>query len=174
MPLVVGLIQIQFYPQFLVQGCVGGVSTVAVGSAAQSNYTGVVANGVLGAVNANNPSMSMNFLGTAIEAQLGNLESAQNAQQAGVDTGPTGLNVTPQAGWYAFYYSAARQFLQPMMSDFNAIISFINEMAIISDIHYGFIAFNDNIGTSPTSVSAPMNNVSSYYNYLTPKPSYYH
>jgi hypothetical protein len=46
-----------------------------------------------------------------------------------------------------------------MMANMNALIAFINEMAIISDIHYGFIAFNDNIGTDAASISNPVNNL---------------
>lgn len=101
---------------------------------------------------------------------MGDLESPTLASQAGIDVSPLGLNITPQAGWYAFYYAAARQFLQPMMATLNGLIGFINEMSITADINYGFIAFNDNIGSSATSVSAPINNVSSLYNFTTPNP----
>jgi hypothetical protein len=145
--------------------CPGGVSS---GPAAPTVFTGLFMNGVVGAENPSIPGMNFHNAATAIEASLGNLESMQNAQRAGTDT--VALNATPQAGWYAFYYLAARPFLQPFMSNLDAIVGFINEMAIISDIHYGFIAFNDNIGSNAGSVGAPVNNISSRYNFTMPNP----
>jgi hypothetical protein len=148
-------------------GCPGGVgAALPVGAAAPTVFTGLFVNGVMGAINPSISGMAFTNAATAIEASLGDLESVTNAQQAGIDT--SALGVTPQAGWYAFYYAAAKAFLQPMMVNLNALIAFVNEMAIISDIHYGFIAFNDSIGTDANSMSGPINNLSSSYNHTTP------
>ncbi len=157
-------------PTISANGCVGNISTITgFGPAAPNVFTGIVANGVVGDYNPNNPAIGFNNIATAIEASLGDLESPTLAAQAGIDT--NALGVTPQAGWYAFYYIAARQYLQPMMAILNGLIGFINEMSITADIYYGFIAFNDNIGVAPNSVSAPINNVSSLYNFTTPNPT---
>jgi hypothetical protein len=157
-------------PTISANRCVGNVSTVTgFGSAAPSVFTGMVADGPLGASNPNISGMTFNSMAAVIEASLGDLESPALATAAGIDT--NALGVTPQAGWYAFYYLATRPFLQPMMSILNGLIGFINEMSIIADIHYGLIAFNDTIGTGPTSVSAAINNVSSDYNFTTPNPN---
>ncbi len=143
-----------------------GCTPTGWGPAAPQVFSGIIANGVIGDYSTNNPAIALNNAATAIEASLGNLESPTIAAQAGVDTGA--LGVTPQAGFYAFYYLAARQYLEPMMAIFNSLVGFINEMSIIADIHYGFIAFNDNIGAGAGSLSAPINNLSSLYNFTTP------
>lgn len=153
----------QVLPSIAGVGCSGGSTSLVFGSPAPKVFTGLVCNGVVGAINPANPNMKFTNLGTAIEALLGNLESNQYSTQSGIDTGD--LSITPMSGWFAFYYLAARSFLQPMMANLNALVGFINEMSIISDIHYGLITFNDTVGSSPSS-TVNVNNVSADYNYF--------
>jgi len=142
-------------------------SPVVCGPPAPNVYTGVFANGVVGVTSADS-SMNLNCAATAIEAMLGNLESTTRAQQAGDDT--VALGVTPQAGWYAFYYNTARQYVEPYMALAYSLIGFINELAIVSDVHYGLVTFNDNVGTNANSVGPAINNESANFSYPTMNP----
>lgn len=142
-------------------------SPVAFGPALSNIYTGVFVNGVIGASNSNK-TMTINSAATAIEASLGDLESVNAAAKAGDDTGALGVN--PQAGWYAFYYNTARQYIEPLMAVVYTLIGFINELAIVSDVHYGFIAFNDTVGADANSVGPPINNSAIGFPYAVMNP----
>ena len=139
------------------------------GPVAPTVFTGSIVNGAVGATSSDG-SKSFTCAATAIEAENGNLESAAAAIAAGDDVSSNGLNVTPGLGWFAFYYNTAKQSVEPYMAIVNSLIGFINELAIVSDVHYGFIAFNDNVGTNASSMSAPINHDSQYFNYPTVNP----
>ncbi len=151
-----------------VDGVCGSAPTV-FGAPGNGRFTGIFVNGVIGATSSDG-TMTFSSAATAIEAELGDLESPSNASGAGIDVSANGLNVTPQAGWYAFYYKTARLCIEPYMAIVYSLIGFINELAIVSDVHYGFIAFNDSVGTDANSVSAPIPHVGNGFNFPTFNP----
>ncbi len=138
-----------------------------IAGAAPKVFTGAFVTGVLNQTSSDG-TMTLGSAAVAIEASLGDLESTAAAQQAGIDV--TALGIKPHVGWFAFYYTAARQWLQPYMSFVAALTGFINEMSIVSDVHFGFIAFNDSVGTDASSQSAAINHISTYFNQPTMNP----
>jgi hypothetical protein len=95
-----------------------------------------------------------------VEAARGNLDNLARANAAGVDI--AALNITPKAGYQAFYRKSAKSALQPLTSVTNATLNFLYEIVHFSDVRLGFVAFNDTTGNSSSDTfNAP--NVSSLY-----------
>ena len=90
-----------------------------------------------------------NDLAVLVEAARGNLESNGTASAAGLDL--VALNATPQAGYQANYYQLASSMTQPFNVMRNGLQSFLDEVYRVADVHYGLVAFNGIVGTTPTS-----------------------
>lgn len=98
---------------------------------------------------------------TLVEASRGNLENAAvfNASQANTTLGGT---VTPKAGYQAKYFELARKHTHPFAEAEEAGKNFYKLMNRNTRAHFGFVAFNGEIGQSDTSAfNQP--NVSSLY-----------
>jgi hypothetical protein len=90
-----------------------------------------------------------NDLGTVVEAYRGNLESTATAQAAGIDL--AALNATPQAGFQADYIQVASGNTQPFNVMKNNLQALLDMVYRVSDVHFGFVAFNGVTGNSVTT-----------------------
>ncbi len=97
-------------------------------------------------------------LAALVEASLGNLESAATAQAAGLNLGAMGLSQSDlQSGYYAAYMQGALASIQPMNTVASATIAFMNQIATVSDAHFGCLTFNDYVGSNASSTAPPSN-----------------
>ncbi len=95
-------------------------------------------------------------LGALVEASRGNLETPRNADGAGLNLIAMGLNnADVQSGYYAAYVQAAILATQPMNTVANATLAFVNQLATVSDVHFGCLTFNDYDGTDAYSEQPP-------------------
>ena len=96
-------------------------------------------------------------LATLVEAARGNMNSIAlqtsascgNPGNAKSPTGPTGLPA-PNPNYQTEYTKLARAVLSPMAAATSASKKFFDTMNIAADSHFGFVAFTDFAGTSPT------------------------
>ncbi len=107
-------------------------------------------------VNYNGTTFNFPNLATLVEASRGNLDSLDYAQGAGLNLGALGLSQSDlKSGYYAAYVQAALAAIQPMNAVANATIAFMNQLATVSDIHFGCITFNDYVGSNASSTAPP-------------------
>lgn len=90
-------------------------------------------------------SYSFPNLATLVEAARGNLEST-SVYNSSLAYSVLPTTVTPQAGYLNAYATARNALLQPMTNSINATNKFCDIMNTDTDIHFGFIAFDDVIG----------------------------
>ena len=120
-------------------------------------------------VSANGNTYKFPSLGALVEASRGNLESLNTAQAAGLNLTALGLSQSDlQSGYYAAYVQAALASIQPMNTVANSTVAFMNQLAQVSDIHFGCLTFNDYTGTNASSTAPPggitaPNNIASNY-----------
>ena len=96
-------------------------------------------------------------LGSLVEAWRGNLESLTAAKGAGLNLTALGLTQADlQDGYYQAYMQAALAAIQPMNSVASSTIAFMNQIATVSDAHFGCVTFNDYVGVFPQSVYPPL------------------
>lgn len=100
-------------------------------------------------------------IATLVEAARGNLEDGVVFSRSKADTGVPS-SVAPRAGYQAAYQTAAAQALQPIGASQDAVSNFLSVMNNNTDAHFGFVAFSDNAGTSPTGTYSEHNIDSSY------------
>jgi len=121
----------------------------------------------------NGNSFSFPSLGVVIEAARGNLENLGNAQAAGLNLQALGLTqANLQSGYYAAYVQAALASIQPMNTVASATIAFMNQLATVSDAHFGCLTFNDYVGSNASSTAPPSgttapDNIATDYPYST-------
>jgi hypothetical protein len=96
------------------------------------------------------PFPSLDFL---VEAARGNMENGGTAPTAWISNN---LNNNAKPGYQNAYKAIAYSKLQPQSTITSAIVNFMNKVSQTSDCHFGFVAFADRAGTSPSdSYSAP-------------------
>jgi len=89
-----------------------------------------------------------------VEASRGTMENGGTAPTAWISNG---LNNASQPGYQKAYQNIAYGKLQPKATIEQALVNFMTKVSQTSDCHFGFVAFNDRAGTSPTdSYNAPM------------------
>ncbi len=121
----------------------------------------------------NGNSFSFPNLGVVIEAARGNLENPGNSQAAGLNLQALGLTqANLQSGYYAAYVQAALKSIQPMNTVANATTAFMNQLATVSDAHFGCLTFNDYVGSNASSTAPPSgttapDNIATDYPYST-------
>ncbi len=86
---------------------------------------------------------------TMVEAARGNLENAGvfNSSKAN-----TAVSVSPSSGYQQAYFNLAKSKLQPLQDAKSAAQIFIDILNTDTDAHFGFVAFDHQIGSDPTSV----------------------
>lgn len=87
-------------------------------------------------------------LATLVEAARGNLDNQTVFMSSKAYTSVT---VSPQAGYQEAYRKAAAQRLQPMKDAKDASSLFTQIINTDTDAHFGFVAFDGEIGTAPDS-----------------------
>lgn len=87
-------------------------------------------------------------LATLVEAARGNLENQTVFMQS---KAYTSVSVSPQAGYQAAYQQAASARLQPMKDAKDASTMFTNIINTDTDCHFGFVAFDGEIGAASNS-----------------------
>jgi len=103
----------------------------------------------------------------ALEVILGHLESWDAAIAAGID--PTGLNMNPQAGYQADYYSDVTSDLQPWDSIMDGVQCYLDQTVRTADCHFSAVVFCDQVGTDQNS-SVPQPNTNFLYPVGQPAP----
>jgi Flp pilus assembly protein TadG len=85
---------------------------------------------------------------TLVEAARGNLESASvfNSSKAN-----TSVSVSPKAGYQKAYYEAAGKQLKPINEAKVAVLAMTELLNTAAETHFGFVAFDGNIGSAPDS-----------------------
>jgi hypothetical protein len=91
-------------------------------------------------------------LASLVEASRGNLEGAgvYGLSGANILKGGGGVNVVPQPGYQAAYNIAAAQQILPQAVVHSSANTFMTKVINSTDAHFGFVAFSDRAGTSPT------------------------
>lgn len=100
-------------------------------------------------------------VGALVEAARGNLESAGVFQQSQANTALSGA-VTPKPGYRAAYLKLAKQHTHPLVEAQTAAKEFFALMNKNANPHFGLVAFNDRIGSSPTFTFSESNVADSY------------
>jgi hypothetical protein len=89
-----------------------------------------------------------------VEASRGNMENSNLTPSVHTDYL---INNVTQPGWLNAYQCLAYQQLQPKRTVEGAVQTFMTKMLQTSDCHFGFVAYNNRAGQSPTDMdSAPM------------------
>ena len=85
---------------------------------------------------------------TMVEAARGNLESnaVYSSSQAN-----TAVTVSPRAGYQKAYMDAAALQIKPMQDAKAAVTNMAQILNTDADVHFGFAAFDSNVGTTPAS-----------------------
>lgn len=91
-------------------------------------------------------------IATLIEASRGNLESVSVFNSSKANTSV--IRTSPRAGYKAAYFEAAKQLLQPLNDAKVACQNFIIMMNTNTDAHFGLVAFDQGIGSSPLDTEA--------------------
>lgn len=91
-------------------------------------------------------------IGSLVEASVGNLESMGAANTAHLDLGA--LGVGPNAGYRDAYRIAAASKIEPLYSVEQAVDGFLTKVRYTTDPHFGFVAFSNYAGNSPTDTYA--------------------
>lgn len=87
-------------------------------------------------------------VGILVEASRGNLESTTVATNAGVPYSTWGI--TPRAGWYGAYQTAALALRHPLQDAISAAQNFFTVMNNACDVHFGLVTFSTAAGTTAT------------------------
>jgi hypothetical protein len=136
-----------------------GANTGALAPAASaSSFTDVVVNidgtsGFTQGTTVNGCVFPANNVGLLVEAARGNFESVAIATAAGVDYSTWG--VTPKAGYYAAYQSAAQAQRHPISDAIIAAQNFFTIMNNDCDAHFSLVCFGSDPGTTQKQVVAP-------------------
>lgn len=85
---------------------------------------------------------------TLVEAARGNLESDSVFRSSKANTA---LSVTPRAGYQKAYFEAAAKQLKPMAEAKSALLTMNQILNTDADAHFGFAAFDSEVGTTPTT-----------------------
>lgn len=99
----------------------------------------------------NNVSYSFPDVRVAVEASRGNMESTPALQSACCGSIPSGFP-TPQAGYFAAYWTWVLQNAQPIAAARQAAYDFFNTMNTSANCHFGLVCFSSSVGTGQYSV----------------------
>ncbi len=115
--------------------------------------TNIDGNEVFGGISSN--GFDFPDIATVTEAARGNLENSTvfNASKANL----TLTNITPKVGYKAEYIRLAALQLHPISEAQQAADAFLNIINTNTDAHFGFVAFANDTGTSPTSTVTQSN-----------------
>jgi Flp pilus assembly protein TadG len=86
---------------------------------------------------------------TMVEAARGNLENSTVFNNSKANTS---VSVSPSPGYQQAYFNLAKSKLQPLQDAKSAAQIFIDILNTDTDAHFGFVAFDHQIGANPTSV----------------------
>lgn len=86
---------------------------------------------------------------TMVEAARGNLENSTVFTNSKANTA---VGVSPSPGYQQAYFNLAKSKLQPLQDAKSAAQLFIDILNTDTDAHFGFVAFDHQIGANPTSV----------------------
>lgn len=112
---------------------------VVVNIDGNSTYGGTVVNGI-----------SFPDYRWLVEAARGNLENGNVAPNAIAPLAGTPMEGAANPGFRSAYRVAAYSKLEPKGTVEKSVRSFMTKVAETSDCHFGFVAYNDRAGTSPT------------------------
>lgn len=85
-----------------------------------------------------------------VEASRGNLENGAVAPNAMAPLAGTPMEGAANPGFRSAYRVAAYSKLEPKGTIERSVKSFMTKVAATSDCHFGFVAYNERAGTSPT------------------------
>jgi hypothetical protein len=98
---------------------------------------------------------------TLVEASRGNLENAAVFESSKANTTLGGI-VTPRAGYQAKYFQLAAEHIHPLVDAKMAASDFFTLMNKNANTHFSFVAFDDQVGNSPTFTYNQPNVATSY------------
>jgi len=87
-----------------------------------------------------------------LEASHGNLDSDEAFTRSKASTAPELAGFQAKPGYYNSYWQRVRQTAQPISAARQAAANFFSTMFVSSNCHFGFVAFADQRGQSPTDV----------------------
>ncbi len=122
------------------------------GTAAVSGFTDSVVNLDESTDFAGLTADGFNFpnVGALVEASRGNLEDGGVFHDSKADSALAGL-VTPKSGYQAEYQKLAKQHTHPIFEAQQAATDFFRLMNQNANPHFGLVAFDDQIGTDPST-----------------------
>ncbi len=133
------------------------------GTAGQSGFTDIVVN-LDENVNFTGFSQDgFNFpnLAALVEASRGNLENDSVFESSGASTALNGV-VIPQAGYKAKYFELARKHTHPFAEAVSAAENFFTLMNNNTRCHFGFVAFQTQVGQDPNQTFSKPNVAQNY------------
>lgn len=92
-------------------------------------------------------------IGALTEASVGNLETAATVSGAKVDLAAIGVPA-PNAGYQDVYRIEAAKRIEPLYSVEQSVNGFLTKVRYTTDPHFGFVAFSNYAGNTPTDTYA--------------------